>query len=344
MFCPGILDRAEEDVKGLSNYYLDISSTTADYPLMPPAEPRHPIGVVAERTGLSPDVLRVWERRYRVVTPKRSPGGQRIYSDADIERLLLLHRATRGGHGISHVASLSGEVLKELVRGIELPGPFPPIQLVPGAPHPVVEEAITHTRNLDPAGLETLLRRSVARYGIVAFLDTVAAPFLRRVGEAWHEGSLTVSQEHLATAVVQRVVGETAPLLSGRDDSPLIVVATLEGERHASGALMAASTAASEGWRVIYLGADLPAGEIARTAIRTKARAVGVSIVVADKKLRIVAELRGIEEAIGHDIAILAGGAGAAGLKGSKGLSRTIFVESMSELSRELAEIGSLTT
>src|SRR5215207_6184842 len=81
--------------------------------------PRHPIGVVAERTGLSPDVLRVWERRYAVVEPHRSAGGQRLYSDADIERLSLLHRATQGGHGIGHVATMSKAKLEELVQGIE---------------------------------------------------------------------------------------------------------------------------------------------------------------------------------------------------------------------------------
>ncbi len=306
-----------------------------------PTEPRHPIGVVSDRTGLSPDVLRVWERRYGVVTPKRSPGGQRIYSDADIEKLHLLHRATRGGHGISHVASLSRETLEGLVGEIESPSALPPFRLQPGPPHPAVEEAIARTRDMDPPGLETLLRRNVARYGIVGFLDTIAAPFLRRIGDAWHEGTLSISQEHLATAVIQRVVGETAPLLTGGDESPVIVIATLEGERHASGALMAASTAASEGWRVIYLGADLPAGEIIETALRTKARAVGISIVVGDRKPVIAAGLREIEEAVGHEVAILAGGAGSFSLQGTNDFSRTIFVESMSEFSRELAEIGS---
>src|SRR5215218_6409458 len=87
---------------------------------MPPdSDPRHPIGVVAERTGLTPDVLRVWERRYSVVEPSRSAGGQRVYSDADIERLSLLHRATRGGHNISQVATLSQEKLQDLVRDVE---------------------------------------------------------------------------------------------------------------------------------------------------------------------------------------------------------------------------------
>src|SRR6188768_2569345 len=79
------------------------------------ATPRHPIAVVAERTGLSQDLLRVWERRYQAVIPTRGPGGQRLYSDADIERLALLHAATRAGRSISRVANLSDATLAELV-------------------------------------------------------------------------------------------------------------------------------------------------------------------------------------------------------------------------------------
>ena len=78
--------------------------------------PRHPIALVTERTGLSQDLLRVWERRYRAVVPTRGPGGQRLYSDADIERLSLLHAATRAGRSISRVASLADEALAELVE------------------------------------------------------------------------------------------------------------------------------------------------------------------------------------------------------------------------------------
>ena len=77
--------------------------------------PRHPIAVVTERTGLSQDLLRVWERRYRAVSPTRGPGGQRLYSDADIERLVLLHAATRAGRSISRVANLANEALSAMV-------------------------------------------------------------------------------------------------------------------------------------------------------------------------------------------------------------------------------------
>src|SRR5512132_1147185 len=84
-------------------------------PSEPADTPRHPIAVVAERTGLSQDVLRVWERRYGVVTPTRGPGGQRLYTDADVERLALLNAATRAGRGIGQVAGLTTDAIASLV-------------------------------------------------------------------------------------------------------------------------------------------------------------------------------------------------------------------------------------
>ena len=302
-------------------------------------EARHPIGVVADRTGLTPDVLRVWERRYRVVEPQRSAGGQRLYSDADVERLTLLHRATRGGHGISHVAALSKAGLEDLVSEIEKSGNVAPLPLHEDTAHPVVEQALTFTEALDPSSLESLLRRSVVRYGIISFLDAIAAPFLRAVGDAWHDGKLSVSQEHLASAVIQRVVSETAPLLTGSSESPVIVIATLEGERHANGALMAAATAASEAWRVIYLGADLPTPEIIETARRTRARAIGISIVVPDKRNRIEGEIRALEKGLDSAAQLVIGGSGAKRLAHGR-WDRTVFVETMAELHAVLGGIS----
>src|SRR5512145_2979484 len=77
---------------------------------------RHPMRVVTRRTGLSAEILRVWERRYRVVTPARTQTGRRLYSDAEIERLHLLHRATLGGRSIGLVAALPTPALAKLVR------------------------------------------------------------------------------------------------------------------------------------------------------------------------------------------------------------------------------------
>jgi len=298
------------------------------------ADPRHPIGVVAERTGLTPDVLRVWERRYAVVKPRRSGGGQRLYSDADIERLSLLHRATQGGHGIGHVAPLTNAKLGDLVRAIETGGERTPARVTPAKePQAIVDQSVACAIALDPVGLESVLRRSVARYGIVYFMDAVAAPFMRRVGDEWHAGRITYAQEHLATAAVQRVVSDVSPVLTD-GGNPTIVVGTLEGERHANGALMAAATAASEGWRVIYLGADLPSSQIAETAVRTGASAVGISVVLSEKKARTsAARLRELEKGMPPNATLLVGGTGSKSHKraatGNESRWRVLLLDSM---------------
>src|SRR5687767_4013223 len=142
------------------------------------AEPnvaRHPIGVVAERTGLSPDVLRVWERRYRAVEPSRAADGQRAYSDADVERLRLLRLSTQAGRSIGQVARLATEELTRLVREDEDAARQRVSRLGERAgPAPAtedVERALDLARAVDAPGLESFLRRSAAAYGVPVFLD-----------------------------------------------------------------------------------------------------------------------------------------------------------------------------
>ena len=288
---------------------------------------------------MHPQTLRIYERR-RLVQPQRSAGNTRLYSDADIERLSMLHRATQGGHGISHVGSLTNAKLGDLVRAIETESERTPARVTPARePQAIVDRALAQAEALDPVGLESVLRRSVARYGIVFFMDAVAAPFMRRMGDEWHAGRITYAQEHLATATVQRIVSEMSPVLTD-GGNPTIVVGTLEGERHANGALMAAATAASEGWRVIYLGADLPPAEIAETALRTEARAVGISMVLSEKKARTSARLRELEKRMPANARLLVGGTGSKALKRTSTGSETVFVETLEDMRTALAAIA----
>jgi len=80
------------------------------------SQPRHPIRVVAERTGLTAATLRAWERRYNVVDPGRSPGAQRLYSDADIQRLRLIARLSAVGLSLAELARASTTTLARMAR------------------------------------------------------------------------------------------------------------------------------------------------------------------------------------------------------------------------------------
>src|SRR5688500_189796 len=219
---------------------------------LPDTSPRHPVRLVAARTGLTPHVLRAWERRYRVVEPARSEGGQRLYSDLDIARLRLLHRLTELGHGIGRLAALPLAELERLAREAA-PAEAPP--LIPDSAPDFREAVLRAVRRLDAGDLHSVLERAVVTIGVPAFLDTVAGPSLQDIGRGWREGSLTVAHEHLATAVFRRVLGWIMATYEVHAAAPRIVVATPPRQLHELGAMLVAAAAAAEGWGVTYLGA-----------------------------------------------------------------------------------------
>jgi MerR family transcriptional regulator, light-induced transcriptional regulator len=284
-----------------------------------PDRPRHPIAVVAERTGLTQDVLRVWERRYGVVDPGRSRGGQRLYSDADIARLRLLHAATRAGRGIGQVAGLTSEALAALVAEDSAARAAAP-QREDASRHTVVDHgdvidiALRFIRALDRPSLDQALRRTAARIGVSAFLESIAAPLLRRVGEEWHGGRLSPAQEHLASSTVHHIAADSLRTAPSHANAPRVLVATPAGDMHAVGAALVAAAAAVEGWNVLYLGADLPAAEIAQAAHAADAHVVALSVVYLDDPARVLGELRSLRERLQANIVLLAGGSGAAAI------------------------------
>ena len=281
-------------------------------PIGEPERAGHPIAVVAERTGLSQDVLRVWERRYGAVDPIRGPGGQRFYSDSDVLRLGLLNAAIRAGRSIGQVARLSTEEIAALVeedmaardrRAL-------PISTVPDAAG-IVESAFALARSLDAPALAESLRRAVAVMGVSPFIETVVGPLLRRVGDEWHAGRLSMAPEHLVSSILHDIIVSAMRAFPQRAGAPRVLIATPAGDRHAIGAAIAGAAAAVEGWNVLYLGPDLPAQEIADAAIAADVRVVALSVVYMDDSTRVLGELRALRTRLPATVSIIAGGAGA---------------------------------
>ena len=313
----------------------------------PTAAARHPIAVVAERTGLTQDVLRVWERRYGAVQPERGAGGQRRYTDADIERLALLHAATRAGRSIGQVAGLPTDALTALVDEdvAARTRQSPPATAASAAAEAVAAEAVAASlalaRALDGARLDEALRRTAARLGVSAFLESVAAPLLRQVGDEWHAGRMTPAQEHLVSSALHDIIVETMRSFSKANGAPRVLVATAAGDRHAVGAALVGAAAAVEGWNVLYLGADLPAAEIADAARTAAVRVVALSLVYVDDRARVLGELRAIRSRLPREVTLIAGGGGAGALA-SELAAMGVRVESsipglVAELRRERA-------
>lgn len=240
--------------------------------------PRHPIRVVAERTGLSADVLRAWQKRYGAVRPGRSDAGQRLYSDADIERLRLIAEAVRGGRGVAQVAQLTSEEIVALIREDKANARTRVDDV-----ERTIAQCVELTTQLNSAELELQLRRALMEFGVDTFMEGVITPLLTRIGEGWARGELTPAHEHLAAAVIRRVLEWVKQSAEAGEHAPLLLATTPSGELHELGALMAATIAALEGWRVRYLGPNLPAADVARAAQQAGAGAIAVSVICADR-------------------------------------------------------------
>ncbi len=274
---------------------------------------RHPVRLVSERTGLTPHVLRVWERRYGVVEPARSAGGQRLYSDADIERLRLLNLATQAGRNIGQIASLPNDQLQDLIRADQQAPRHSAPTAAPEAEQ-LLTDALELVERLDGPGVEATLRRAITSLGVHRGLDLIVSPMLAEIGERWHAADLTPAHEHLASAAVHRVLaGLLTDFSAGPAERPHLLVATPSRQPHELGALMVAVTAAVLGWRLTYLGADLPVDDIVHAARATGAQAVGLSLVHPADDMVLARELVDLERALPPTCHLFLGGAAAAG-------------------------------
>jgi DNA-binding transcriptional MerR regulator/methylmalonyl-CoA mutase cobalamin-binding subunit len=273
--------------------------------------PTYRIGAVARQTDLSKHLIRVWERRYGAVQPHRAESGVRLYSDADVQRLQLLKRATERGHAIGSIASLDAKQLQGMAGD---PAPAPS-DLTPedAGGGELTEAFIKAIAALDLGGAEQVIARADVSLGSRATALEVLIPILREVGRQWEAGRLSVAQEHAAAAAVRNYLGSALRSLGRHERDPVAVSTTPSGELHEFGALVAAVYAASHGFRVAYLGPNLPTEELVRTVRTLRARLVMVSAVARSRGLE--AALRELRTELPARVQIVVGGAAAHRLK-----------------------------
>jgi len=261
------------------------------------------IKAVAQATGLTVETLRAWERRYEVVRPTRDASGRRTYSAADVARLRLLRTATELGHTISRLANLPEEELAMLVASS---GGHARQGNARGQTY--VDRALDAAEHSDPAGVEEVLTSAIALLPPNEVIHTVIAPLVREIGDRWHRGVVSIAQEHMVTDIVRRLVISVSRGYLRADNGPCLVLATLSGERHELGILMCSWLAATRRYQTHYLGADLPAIEIARFALEVDARAVLISLVMPENYVPVMEQLRELAGALRGKCEIWIGG------------------------------------
>jgi methanogenic corrinoid protein MtbC1 len=183
--------------------------------------------------------------------------------------------------------------------------------ITPPATAGYLADCIRSVERLDAPGLDATLRRAVVALPAAVLLEAVVVPLLERVGTRWREGTLRPVHGHLASAVLRRVLDRVIESASSTLATANLVVATPAGQVHEFGALVVAAAAAAEGWRVTYLGTDLPAEDIAEAAARTRARVAALSVVFPSGDAALGDELRRLRAVLPKDVTLLVGGAAA---------------------------------
>lgn len=275
-------------------------------------EAHQAIKAVALRTGLTAHVIRIWEKRYGAVEPERTGTNRRLYSNEQIERLCLLRDITQNGHRISHVAKLSTDKLRELSKETQASRATTSSaarERAETATHSeFLGKCVTAVKSLDSRALKETLKRAGIELGSQGLLVRVVAPLAQAIGELWRDGTITAAHEHFASEIIRVFLGHTTAAFPGTDRAPVIVVATPAGQIHELGALLVSASAANLGWHVTYLGAGLPAAEIAGAARQKRARAVALSLVYPEDDPRLEGELIQLHEFLPSDVILIVGG------------------------------------
>jgi len=321
------------------------------------AQARHPIGVAARRTGLKPDLIRAWERRYSAVVPQRTDTRRRFYTDEDIERLRLLRDATREGRSIGQVADLSDDDLvamiaedeaeKEEPRGPSEEGvatdvrPAIDDEDAAALGEQILQSCLAAVRRLDPQELERQLERASVALSRIFLLQRLLVPLMHSIGDLWQEGSLRPAHEHMATSVVRSFVGHIHGAQQGTQGAPHLIATTPARQHHELGALIVAAMASSEGWNVTYLGPDLPAEEIAAAVQQKGALALALSVTYPPDDPILTEELRRLRRLLGPRVQILVGGRAVEAYRDALEAIRATRISKIGELRTHLDRLRS---
>lgn len=283
-----------------------------DYFLSMEGKGLYTIRLVSERTGLTPHVIRAWEKRYQAVVPQRSSTNRRLYCDDNVQRLQFLKSLTDAGYTISRVANLNSDELSELAQK-EASG-FSRLSMNRGRAtrQPTVDnyydKCLAAVINLDPDGLEKALDQAAIDLTRPTLLKDVVVPLFEEIGILWQNGYLKIINEHMATLVTRTFLLNLLRATEIPDSSPKIVIATTVGQWHDIGALTVALTAAEYGWHPLYYGPNLPAEEIAAAVKQSSASAVAISITHLLDQHSLSEELRKLRRYVGKDVALFMGG------------------------------------
>lgn len=206
-------------------------------------------------TGIRPHTLRIWEQRYNLPCPKRTPGNIRYYDDEDLKLLLNISMLNRHGHKISKISKLTGTEIAQMAIAVSTTAESGSVHI-----HALLSSMI----DLDEAAFNKVLSAALLQHGLEKTMMEVVFPFMSLIGIMWQTGSLVPPYEHFISALLRQklMVAIDGQLSAPKPHSKRFLLFLPEGEHHELGLLFANYMIRSSGHRVLYLGQNLPSAEL----------------------------------------------------------------------------------
>jgi DNA-binding transcriptional MerR regulator/methylmalonyl-CoA mutase cobalamin-binding subunit len=268
--------------------------------------PSFNIAAVERDTGLSKDVLRMWERRYGFPQPSRDANGERVYPAEQVERLRLIKRLIDQGHRPGNLIARRTDELSLLAPRRARPTRMEGEALDAAE----LEELLALIKRHDANGYVDALQQRLARLGLERFVQDIVAPLTRQVGEAWEDGRFEMFEEHLFTELTKRVLRQAIAALPRGTGSPRVLLTSVPDELHILGLLMVEGLLALEGAECIPLGTQMPLLEISRAAEAHRVDIVALSFSAAFPPRHIPALLQQLRALLPNEVKLWVGGSG----------------------------------
>ena len=263
------------------------------------------ISATEQETGLSKDILRVWEKRYGFPQPWRNIHGERLYPTEQILTLQLLKRLTDCGHRPAKIIGLGNPELRALLGEHAQRGTAAPV------PNARLTELVASIGRASVDSLRQKLEWALLESGLARFVTDVVAPLNILVGDAWSRGEIEVYEEHLYTELVQnmlRTAMHTIPPGTGR---PRVLLSTLPGEVHGLGLLMVETLLCLEGCRCISLGLQTPRADIVTAAREQDIDIIALSVSALARPQVVEESISWLRDSLPANIELWVGGSGA---------------------------------
>ncbi len=241
---------------------------------------RFPIRVLSESTGVGSSTLRAWERRYGLLNPERTPKGHRLYRNDDIERIERIVRLLEEGHTLPSIA--------RQLDNAELSPPAHDLQSqeLIGVWRGYLADTLQAIEDFSSERLEAIYNEASSLYPLSLVTEQLIQPVLSELGIRWQSRAAGIAEEHFYTHWVRNRLAARFHHALAQSTGKRVLCASIPGDFHEIGLMLFCISLMGRGYRVVYLGVDLPIEQVLETRQRSGSRAIVLSARrLADKKL-----------------------------------------------------------